>query len=67
MLRCVACSCSAVVLLYIGGDQLLNGAIEVGSLYAMLRYTGVVEQGLTALSEAVARFFASYGGWGGVM
>lgn len=51
--------------MYIGGSSLLSQAVSVGTVYALIRYTAVVEQGYTALSEAVARFFASYGGQGG--
>jgi hypothetical protein len=56
-----AAPCPAVALLYIGGNGLLNGLLEVGPVYAMMRYTGVVETGFMAISEAVARFFATYG------
>lgn len=51
----------AVGLMYIGGSHVLAGTLSVGALYAMLRYTAVVESGYTALSEGVARFYASYG------
>ena len=51
-----------VGLMYIGGTHVLTGTLSVGALYAMLRYTAIVEQGYTALSEGVARFYASYGG-----
>ncbi|EFN57342.1 hypothetical protein CHLNCDRAFT_57175 [Chlorella variabilis] len=50
-----------VGLMYIGGSHVLAGTLSVGALYAMLRYTAVVESGYTALSEGVARFYASYG------
>ena len=30
-------------------------------MYAMMRYTGVVETGFIAISEAVVRFFVTYG------
>ena len=50
-----------MALLYIGGDGLLNGVLQVGPVYAMMRYTGVVETGFIAISEAVVRFFATYG------
>ena len=52
---------TTVALLYLGGSSLLSGAVSVGSVYAMLRYVAVVQQGYVALSEGVARFFASYG------
>lgn len=39
----------------------MAGAASVGTVFALLRYTAVVEQGWAALSEGVARFFASYG------
>lgn len=48
-------------LLYIGGNALLGAATSVGTVYAMLRYISVVQQGYMALSEGVARFYASYG------
>ena len=54
-------SLPTVCLLYIGGTSLLTGTVSVGTVYALIRYTAVVEQGYTALSEGVARFFASYG------
>ncbi|GAB4823367.1 hypothetical protein N2152v2_010413 [Parachlorella kessleri] len=50
-----------VTLLYLGGTSLLDATIDIGTVYAMLRYVAVVEQGYVALSEAVARYFASYG------
>ena len=39
----------------------MAGEVSVGTVFALLRYTAVVEQGWSALSEGVARFFASYG------
>jgi hypothetical protein len=50
-----------VSLLYIGGKGLLDATMDVGKVYAMIRYTSVVQSGFTSLSEAVARFFGAYG------
>eukprot|EP00887_Chlorella_sp_A99_P001133 scaffold14.g1133.t1 len=50
-----------VGILEIGGSALLQGATTVGTVYALVRYTAVVESGYVAISEAVARFYASYG------